>query len=99
MAVFLFLGLPVGPVVGLLVGSSTRLPFMLGNRRLSGLLLGLLVWLFFVLLLGLLRGLSGSQIAEHLRIKPNQGIRSSGWNALYIGLVSMPFFVLLGGLL
>ena len=39
-----------------------------------------------------------SQITEHLRIKPNQGIRSSGLHALYLGLLSMLFFGLLGGL-
>jgi hypothetical protein len=52
---------------------------------------------------GLLKGLSTSQIMEQLRIKPNQGIQSSGRNALFVGFITILFggllYELLGGLL
>ncbi len=78
-------GLLFGLVFGLLSGLGFGLPVGLVFGLLSGLLVGLLGGL----LVGLLGGLSGKQIIEHLRIRPNQGIRSSGWNALRIGFMNM----------
>jgi NACHT domain len=83
----LWWGLAVGLLGGLLIG------------LLVGPLSGLLVGLTFGLLIGLIVGLSGKQITEHLRIRPNQGIRSSGWNAFRIGSMIMLIFGLLFGLL
>jgi DNA polymerase III delta prime subunit len=89
-------------VFGLLGG----LVFGLLGGLLLGLLGGLYFGLVFGLYFGLLRGFSKSQITEHLRIKPNQGIRSSGRSALFAGFITMlllglivgPLLGLLGGL-
>ena len=50
--------------------------------------------LYFGLAGGLIGGVSGLQLIEQLRIRPNQGIQRSGRNALRMGVV----FGLLGGL-
>jgi len=52
-----------------------------------GLVGGLLFGLFFGLFGCLVNGLSERELDEYLRIKPNQGIHNSGWNALRAGLV------------
>jgi DNA polymerase III delta prime subunit len=84
----LFSLLSLGVVGGMLGG-------MLGGP-VRGLSISLLIVLFGVLVTGLVGGLSGVEITEHLRIKPNQGIRSSGWNALRIGLITILIFGLPG---
>lgn len=71
-----------GPINGLYAG------VVLGS--ISGLLLGLLY--------GLRGGLSNEQIDEHIRLRPNQGIRDSGWNALRSGLGFWLVFGLVGAL-
>ena len=42
---------------------------------------------------GLAGGLSGTSLTKNLRLKPDQGIHTSGWNALRLGLV---FFLVVG---
>jgi len=98
-------GLLIGLLSGLLIGLVTpakQLSFSVGNLFANRLLIGLLSGVFIGLLIGLPRGFSTSQIVEQLRIKPNQGIRSSGQNALFVGLITVLLwlpFVLLSGLL
>lgn len=88
-------GLLVGLLVGLLLGLLSGLT--------SGLLVGLLLGLFVGLLVGLNSGFSGHPLLTQDRRKPNQGIHTSGWNALRLGaatgLLSGPLFGLLLGLL
>jgi hypothetical protein len=87
----LLFGLLVGPFIGLLVGLFVGL--------LSGLLVGLgsglLVVLFVVLFFGLGSGLSDKQLTERHMLSPNEGIRRSMKNGLFVGLL----FGLGGGLL
>ena len=98
----LVLGLIGGLVGGLLVVPAKQLPFTVGNpfvsRLVFGLVSGLLVGLVYGLLVGLREGFSTSQITEHLRIKPNQGIRSSGRSALFAGFITIPLLGLVPGL-
>jgi len=83
-----------GGLVGLLVFELTE-----GSLVLVGLLTS---WLFGGLTGGLVTGLSDTQVDEYSRLRPNQGIQASGWNALRSGLVSGLGIglagVLLGGL-
>jgi NACHT domain len=99
----LVFGLLLG-IAGMLGGgSSTGLP---ADGPGGGLLFGLEVGLVFGLMFGpigglvsgLRSGLSNAQIDEHTRLRPNQGIRSSRWNALRIWLASWLVFGLLGAL-
>jgi hypothetical protein len=69
-----------GPLVGLVIGA----------------IFGLIFGLFIGLIVGLRGGLLKAQIEEHMRLRPNQGIRNSGWNALRIGLGSLVVVGLLG---
>jgi hypothetical protein len=94
----LLVGLVNGLVSGLAVGLVGWLRFGLVVGLLVGLLGALLNLLVVGLLVGLLVGFSSSQITESLRIKPNQGIRSSRRNALYVGVISMILSGLAGGL-
>jgi len=89
-------------VDGLVDGLVLGLCFVVGS--------GLVLWLFFVvngdlvdglvfvlvvgLVVGLVSGLSDTQVDEHSRLRPNQGILASGWNAL----LSMLVTGLIGGL-
>ncbi len=68
------------------------------NGLLLGVLSGLVSGLLYVLGYGLLSGLSGAQLDEHLRLKPNQGIQRSGGNALRAALIVGLGFGLVGGL-
>jgi len=54
--------------------------------------------LFFGLGGGLVGGLSGVPLTKNVRLKPNQGIHTSGWNALRLGLLFFLFFGLVCGL-
>ncbi len=89
----LLVGLGFGLLVGLLIESRVELP--------SGLRVGLVGGLVFGLApassLWLLGGVSGRPL-ENVRLKPNQGIYTSGWNALRLGLISFPGVGLVGGL-
>src|SRR5256885_15276023 len=67
------------------------------NRCTGGLAFGLLCGLTFGLFGGLIGGVSGLQLIEQLRIRPNQGIQRSGRNALRMGLVFGLLCGLLGG--
>jgi hypothetical protein len=49
----------------------------------DGVAVGLGYWLF----VALLQGVSGAILDEHLHIMPNQGIRLSGHNGLFMGLI------------
>lgn len=75
--------LVIGPIFGLAIGLIGGLAFRLPG----GLTGGLIFALVLALVLALVGGLSGEQINEDMRVNPNQGIRSSGWNALRTGLV------------
>ncbi len=86
-----FIGLQGRQFIGLVLG----FPLWLFIGLVFGFVVGLLGGLVFGFVVGLVSALSGAQITENLRAKPNQEIRSSGWNALRIGLIS----ALLGGLL
>jgi len=78
---WLVIGLIFGPAIGLL----SELVF-----RLRGGLISVLIFaLVLAIGLALIGGLSGEQINEDMRAHPNQGTRSSGWNALRIGLISV----------
>ncbi|GHO70482.1 hypothetical protein KSC_093740 [Ktedonobacter sp. SOSP1-52] len=72
---------------GLLVGLLLGLIFGLLVGLFGGLLLGLYIELIFGLFFGLLGGLSGAPLTGNVRLQPNQGIYTSGWNALRLGLV------------
>lgn len=65
------------------------------GRLVFGLVGGLVLGLLF----GLLGGLSAKQLDEGMRFKPNQGIQSSGRNALRLGLFFGLVFGLVFGLL
>jgi len=88
------LGLVFGLVYWLVLGLILWLDFAAG--------MGLVLWLFYglgsALGSGLVGGLSGTQGTEDMRIKPNQGIQGSGWNALRIGFIFILVFALVGGL-
>jgi hypothetical protein len=80
---------------GLIFGLSIEL----GPALVSGLIFGLprlvsglVSGLIFGLICGLLGGLLGTPPTENVRLKPNQGIHASGWNALRLGLI---FFLVL----
>jgi hypothetical protein len=88
-------GLSFGLVGGLAVGLVGGLRAGLVAGLVGGLLLGLLLELFNGLLTGMLLGLINRQIDPQMRLRPNQGIQTSGWNALRIGIG----FGLVGGLL
>ena len=64
-------GLVIGLAYGLLIGLGGGLAFGLAG----------------VLLVGLVGGLSGTSLTKDVHLKPNQGIHTSGWNALRLGLV------------
>ncbi len=76
--------LVIGPVIGLVVGLAGALIFKLPTGLVGGLVFALVI----TLVTGLVGGLSGKQINEDQRVKPNQGIRNSGWNALRVGLLA-----------
>ncbi len=73
-----------GPPIDLIFGLAFWLVVGVGIGQVRGLVSALIGALIF----GLIRGLSATQIDEHMRIHPNQGIRTSGWNALRFGSVS-----------
>jgi MFS family permease len=62
-----------------------------------GLFYGLVVGLGGGLFFGLGFGLSGVPLTKNVRLKPNQGIHTSGWNALRLGLLFFLFFGLVVG--
>jgi energy-coupling factor transporter ATP-binding protein EcfA2 len=65
--------------------------------RLVGVLAGMLIGVLIVGLVGALTGgQSGREINEQVRIWPNQGVVSAGWNGLRSGLVGGLFFGLTG---
>src|SRR5258708_37548116 len=76
--------LVLGPVIGFVGGLAGALIFNLHGRLVGGLTFALVV----TLAAALVGGLSGKQINEDLRVKPNQVIRNSGWNALRVGLLA-----------
>lgn len=78
-------------VVGLILGLSIGLLF-------GGVLSGLVSGLLYILGLRVLSGLSGAHLDEHMHLKPNQGIRRSGENALRVTLIVGLVFGLVGGL-
>jgi NACHT domain len=100
----LFYGICGGLLVGLVRGMLGEL---LGESKCCVVSINLNDMLFFGLLIGptysLLRGLSGTPLTSRqalsLSHKPNQGIHTSGWNALRLGLVFFPVGGLIGGLL
>ncbi len=80
------------PSLVLLLGVALRFGIINGlTLLLLSLLLGVPVLLF--------EGLSSKQVDETMRVNPNQGIHSSGWNALRISLIAWLVGGLLGGLL
>ena len=98
----------LGLAVGLLVGLSGLLPFGLVGGVLIGLGGGLFVGLLIGLLLGLLGGLAGvvgmvseGLIADEIKLRqvPNEGIKKSIWNALFVGMPIGLFVGLWGGVL
>jgi len=95
----LLFGLVVGLLFGLVVGLVVVLVGVLFFRLVSVLFVVLVGALLVGLVGGLLVGLGGTPLAKNVRLKPNQGIHTSGWNALRLGLVLFPVFGLLGGLL
>lgn len=86
-------GLVMGGGLGVFGASGEVLPSLL-----NGLAVGLIYGLLLALVFGLLGGLSGTSQNPHLRRRPNQGIHTSGWNAIRFGLVFLLAFGLLAGL-
>lgn len=90
---------PIPMILESFAGPQAGLPKAPVDSLLFGLLLGLYAELLFGLPVGLIfgvfRGLKGSQIPEHERIKPNQGIRISGWTALWVSILTVLSSVLL----
>jgi DNA polymerase III delta prime subunit len=74
------------PTLGLLAGLILALFY------------GLFVWLFVGLLLGLFLGLSPARMKDSIRLRPNQGVQKSVWNALRLGLLFGLIFGLSVGL-
>lgn len=72
-----------GSIIGLLLGQVG------GSGQLGGLVGGLVFALILALFTMLVGGLSVVQINEDKRVRPNQGIHSSGRNALHISLIAM----------
>lgn len=72
----------IGPIIGLGIGLVGGLIFGLPGGLVGGLIFALVI----TSVAALLGGLSGEQINKDVRIHPNQGTRSSGWNALRFGL-------------
>jgi hypothetical protein len=91
----LFVGLLFGLGLALFVVYLSGLIYGLIFGLLFGLGLALFVGLGFGLLFGIVESGSGIQIIKDLRRRPNQGISSSGRNALFFGM----FFGLPGLLL
>lgn len=75
----LLVGLAGGLIFGLVGGLLVGLVFVLVG---GPVVVGLLVGLAGGLVVGLVGGLSDTQVDEHSRLRPNQGIQASGWNAL-----------------
>ena len=84
-------GVLIGVICGLLCGLSAGVragPGGILNEALiyavgDGLAVGLSYWLF----VALLQGVSGALLEEHHRIVPNQGIRLSARNGLFMGII------------
>jgi serine/threonine protein kinase len=100
MGKYLVAGLPFGLVTWLIVG----LLFGVLNGPVIGLLLGLGAGLYvelLIVLVGVLLGggLSSQMLEEHNRVKPNQGIRRSARNSMFVGLAVGIAIGLISGLL
>ena len=80
-------GLTAGVRNGAGIGLSTILSAMLSEGLVyavsDGIAVGLSYWLF----VALLQGVSGAILDERLRVRPNQGIRLSVRNGLFMGLI------------
>ena len=80
-------GLQFGLLIGLLIGLVVGVVGGVVSGVFVGLLIGLVGGVFVGLLVGVLEGLSSTQVDEHIRLRPNQGIQTSGRNALRVGVV------------
>lgn len=87
-----------GLVFALVGGLVFALFFKLFNSSPDDLPFVLSTGLFVGLFVGLFGGLSDTPLASNVRLKPNQGIHTSGWNALRLGFAFFLFSGLLGGL-
>lgn len=88
------LGLISGVIFMLLCGLSSEL---IGELS-AGLSLGLSIVLLITLSIGLLAGISSVPTNPSLSLRPNQGIHTTGWNALRVCVVGMLALGLFGGL-
>ena len=95
-----------GLLVGLFVGLANGVSYGLGNGLGSGFTTGLtngfsfgigyalIIALVYWLLCGFFQGLRSERLDNRRRILPNEGLRRSAWNVLYIGIGSVALGVL-----